>query len=123
MLKQQLVSRFDYSILSIFRMIDKYGHGKLNADNLRIFLAKFECSSELEHSDITNWIKRFDRDVDGGLNFVDVVNALQTLTNYAPKRVDKANDISRLQNEQREELLRAGLDSRANSTTMIRMDD
>ena len=112
MLKQQLVSRFDYSILSIFRMIDKYGHGKLNADNLRIFLAKFECSSELEHSDITNWIKRFDRDVDGGLNFVDVVNALQTLTNYAPKRVDKANDISRLQNEQREELLRAGLDSR-----------
>ena len=38
LLKQQLVSKFDYSILSIFRMIDKYAHGKINADNLRVFL-------------------------------------------------------------------------------------
>ena len=76
LLKQQLVSRFDYSILSIFRMIDKYSHGKINADNLRIFLAKHACASELEHTDIANWIRRYDKDVDGGLKFVDVVNAL-----------------------------------------------
>lgn len=96
MAKQQLVSRFDYSILSIFRLIDKYGHGKLNADNLRVFLAQFECAQEIEHEDIVNWIKRFDKDVDGGLNFVDVVSALQTLTNYQPKKVDRANDMSRI---------------------------
>lgn len=72
----------------------------MNADNLRIFLANFDYTEELEHTDIVNWIKRFDKDVDGGLNFVDVVNALQTLTNYAPKKVDRANDASRIQNEQ-----------------------
>jgi len=44
LLKQQLVSRFDYSILSIFRLIDRYSHGKINADNLRIFLARHNCA-------------------------------------------------------------------------------
>lgn len=87
MLKQQLVSRFDYSILTIFRLMDKYAHGKINADNLRVFLSKFDCAAEVEHTDIVNWIRRFDKDVDGGLKFVDLVNALQTMTNYQPKEV------------------------------------
>ena len=26
------------------------------------------------------WVQRFDKDVDGGLNFVELVNALQTIT-------------------------------------------
>ena len=76
LLKQQLVSKFDYSILSIFRMIDQYAHGKINSDNLRVFLSSFDCAAELEHSDIVNWIRRFDKDVDGGLKFVDLINAL-----------------------------------------------
>ena len=96
-----MVSRFDYSILSIFRMIDKYAHGKVNSDNLRVFLARFSCAAELEHTDIVNWIRRFDKDVDGGLKFVDLVNAMQTLTNYQPKTVEKANDTSKLQEEYR----------------------
>ena len=57
-------------------MIDKYSHGKINADNLRIFLAKHNCAQEVEHTDIENWIRRFDKDVDGSLKFVDLVNAL-----------------------------------------------
>ena len=81
-------------------MIDKYSHGKVNADNLRIFLAKHACASELEHSDVTNWIRRYDKDVDGGLKFVDMVNALQTMTNFQPHSVKQANDLSRTQNEQ-----------------------
>ena len=104
MLKQQLVSQFDYSILSIFRMIDKYAHGKINCDNLRVFLSKFACASEIEHVDIVNWIKRYDKDVDGGLKFVDLVNALQTMTNYQPKSVQRANDLSRTQEEERERM-------------------
>ena len=44
LLKQQLVSRFDYSILSIFRIIDKYSHGVVNSDNLRVFLSQHECA-------------------------------------------------------------------------------
>ena len=95
LLKQQLVSRFDYSILAIFRLIDKYGHGKINADNLRVFLGHHECASEVTHEDIVAWIRRYDKDVDGGLKFVDLVNALQTMTNYHPRNVQKANDITR----------------------------
>ena len=92
LLKQQLVSRFDYSILSIFRLIDRYAHGKINSDNLRVFLAEHTCASELHHEDIVNYIRRFDRDVDGGLKFIDLVNALQTMTNFNPKRVTHANN-------------------------------
>ena len=97
LMKQQLVSQFDYSVLSIFRAIDRYAHGKVNADNLRLFLRGFECSKALDESDISTWIARFDRDVDGGLDFVDLVNALQTMTNYQPKVVQRANGTGALE--------------------------
>ena len=99
-MKQQLVSQFDYSVLSIFRAIDKYAHGKVNADNLRLFLRRFECSKTLDESDIRAWISRYDRDVDGGLDFVDLVNALQTMTNYQPKVVQRANGTGVLEEPQ-----------------------
>ena len=63
-------------------MIDKYAHGQINGDNLRLFLRQFECSKELSQTDISSWIARYDRDVDGGLDFSDLIGALQTLTNY-----------------------------------------
>jgi len=72
-------------------MIDKYSHGKINADNLRVFLSQHECASELQHEDIVSYIRRYDKDVDGGLKFVDLVNALQTMTNFNPKKVHNAN--------------------------------
>lgn len=81
-LKQELYSQFDYSILSIFRAIDQFSHGKITADNLRVFLHGFECAAELADEDVTSWIRRFDLDADGGLTFGDLVNALQTMTNY-----------------------------------------
>lgn len=36
----------------------------------------------MTEDDISNWIRRFDRDVDGALKFFDFINALQTVTNY-----------------------------------------
>ena len=68
---------------------------------MRVFLSKFACASEIEHVDIVNWIKRYDKDVDGSLKFVDLVNALQTMTNYQPKSVQRANNLSRTQEEER----------------------
>lgn len=82
-LKQDLINQFDYSILSIFRSIDQFSHGKITSDNLRTFLLNFECAANLQDEDIKNWIRRFDRDCDGGLLFADLVTALQTMTNYA----------------------------------------
>jgi hypothetical protein len=39
----------------------------------------------LGEEDIAAWISRFDKNVDGGLTFGDVVGALQTMTNYVRK--------------------------------------
>ena len=46
-LKQDLINQFDYSILSIFRAIDQFSHGKITSDNLRTFLLNFDCASQL----------------------------------------------------------------------------
>ena len=75
-LKQDLINQFDYSILSIFRAIDQFSHGKITSDNLRTFLLNFDCAAQLQDEDVRNWIRRFDRDCDGGLLFADLVNAL-----------------------------------------------
>jgi len=100
-------------------MIDKYSHGVVNSDNMRVFLSQHECAQELEHTDIVNYIKRFDKDVDGGLKFVDLVNALQTMTNYNPKSVHNANNDSRVQADARAQMAEYGIMSR--STTASRM--
>ena len=63
-------------MLEIFRHIDQYAHGKVNMDNLRLFLANFECAQDLDERDLSNWIRRYDTDVDGGLSFIDLVNSL-----------------------------------------------
>ena len=98
-------------------MIDKYAHGKINADNLRVFLAQHDCACEIEHTDITTWIRRFDKDVDGGLKFVDLVTAMQTMTNYNPKNVQRANDMSRQDEQNREEMYNIGM-NQASGTTL-----
>ena len=54
----------------------------MTPDNLRIFLSDFECSIGLTQTDITNWIKRYDTDVDSKLTFIDFVNALSIATSY-----------------------------------------
>lgn len=78
-MKHRLVAQHDYSILAVFRLIDQYSHGKVTTDNLRIFLSKFDCCADLTESDLKAWIARHDKDVDGGLNFVELIGALQTI--------------------------------------------
>jgi len=73
---------FDYSILSIFRYIDQFSHGSINIDNMRTFLKRFPCASVLEEEDIGNWIRRYDKDIDGGLKFTDLCTALSCVMNY-----------------------------------------
>lgn len=68
--------QFDYSCLAIFRAIDQFGHGTINVDNLRTFIKQFDCATLLEEDDLKNWIRRFDKDVDGGLKFSDFIMAL-----------------------------------------------
>ena len=51
----------------------------------------FEFTVDVNDFDLANWIRRFDKDVDGKLQFVDLVNALSTMTSYQAKAVTQAN--------------------------------
>ena len=92
-LKQQLLTRFDYSALSIFRAIDQFGHGKITKDNLRVWLWNFEESRGLTEKDVKAWIAKWDRDNDGALGFYDLVKALQTMTPYKRQKIDIAQPV------------------------------
>jgi len=51
-------------MFEIFRAIDKYSHGKINCDNLRVFFRNFDFCMNIEEEDMINWIRKYDRDVD-----------------------------------------------------------
>lgn len=69
-------------MFEIFRAIDKYSHGKINCDNLRVFFRNFDFCMNIEEEDMINWIRKYDRDVDSQLDYSDFVTALSPLCNY-----------------------------------------
>jgi len=72
-------------MLEIFRHIDQFAHGNINADNLRVFFRNFEFCNDLEEEDLLNWIRRYDRDVDMKLDYSDFVNSLGPYCQYTQK--------------------------------------
>jgi Ca2+-binding EF-hand superfamily protein len=70
------MSMDDFSLLEIFRHIDQFAHGNINSDNLRVFFKGFDFAADLEETDVQNWIRRYDRDVDGKLDYSDFVTSL-----------------------------------------------
>lgn len=54
----------------------------MNSDNLRVFFKGFEFCADLEETDIQNWIRRYDRDVDGRLDYSDFVTSLGPYCQY-----------------------------------------
>jgi len=49
---------------------------------MRSFLKNFPCAAALDEDDITSWIRRYDKDIDGGLKFTDLCTALSCVMNY-----------------------------------------
>ena len=84
-LKQELMSFQDFSMLEIFRHIDQFAHGHINSDNLRVFFRSFEFCSDLDEEDLLNWIRRYDRDVDQKLDYADFVTSLGPYCQYTQK--------------------------------------
>jgi Ca2+-binding EF-hand superfamily protein len=75
----------DFSMLEIFRHIDQYAHGTINADNLRVFFTGYSFCNDMDEEDILNWIRRYDRDVDSKLDFADMVTGLSPFCQYSQK--------------------------------------
>jgi hypothetical protein len=103
-MKQALMSMEDFSLLEIFRHIDQFAHGTINADNLRVFFRGFDFASDLEEEDIQNWIRRYDRDVDQRLDFADFVTSLGPFCNYNQKAqdLDEKKETTIVEDEQME---------------------
>lgn len=72
-------------MLEIFRCIDQYAHGYINNDNLRVFLKGFDFTYDLDETDMANYIRRYDRDVDKQLDYSDFVRALGPFCQYNQK--------------------------------------
>ncbi len=72
-------------MLEIFRHIDRYAHGTINADNLRVFFRSFDFCSDLDEEDVLNWLRRYDRDVDQKLDYADFVTSLGPYCQYTQK--------------------------------------
>ena len=75
-------------MLEIFRHIDQFAHGNINTDNLRVFFKSWDFCADLEESDMKNWIRRYDRDVDGKLDYSDFVTSLGPYCQYR-KRAER----------------------------------
>ena len=73
----------DYSSLEIFRAIDQFAHGSVNTDNLRVFFLNFPFCNDLDEADLKNWLRRYDRDADGKLDYADFVRSLGPYCNYS----------------------------------------
>lgn len=80
-----MLSYNDYSSLEIFRAVDQFAHGNVNCDNLRVFFLNFPFCGDLEENDLKNWIRRYDRDADGKLDYADFVRSLAPYCNYSQK--------------------------------------
>lgn len=94
-LKQELMGYQDYSMLEIFRTIDKFAHGFVNTDNLRVFFKDFDFCSDLDEEDLLNWIRRYDRDVDLQLDYADFVKSLGPYCQYTQRAENLSNFLSR----------------------------
>jgi len=81
-------------MLGIFRAIDQFSNGKLNGDNVRVFLRNFDCNTQVSDDDIRMWIRRYDTNVDAALDFADVVSAFTQLGPYKRKKASKQSTSS-----------------------------
>lgn len=79
----------DFSSLEIYTAIDKFGHGVVNADNLRVFLKEFACSNQVKHEELQGLIRRFDKNVDGGLTLNELICVLQPMNPAVEKNPAK----------------------------------
>lgn len=56
--------------------------------SLRCFLRKYEVGTKLDEEDLTNLVRKYDRDVDQGWSFREFMKCLQPLLQYHQKAKD-----------------------------------
>lgn len=87
MLKQQLASRYDFSLDLLFKTVDDWNYKYIDQTNLKRFLIK--CSVLPNDHLLVAVIRRIDLDADAKLNFKEFIDAIRPIENFTIKRVYK----------------------------------
>ena len=87
-LKQQLASRYDYSLDMLFKSVDDWNYKYIDQINLKRFLIK--CGIIPNDNLLISIIRRMDLDADAKLNLKEFIDAVRPVENFTQKKASKA---------------------------------
>ena len=87
-LKQQLASRYDYSLDMLFKSVDDWNYKYIDQINLKRFLIK--CGIIPNDNLLISIIRRMDLDADAKLNLKEFIDAVRPVENFTQKKANKA---------------------------------
>lgn len=79
-LKQQLASRYDYSLDMLFKSVDDWNYKYIDQINLKRFLIK--CGIIPNDNLLISIIRRMDLDADAKLNLKEFIDAVRPVENF-----------------------------------------
>lgn len=85
-LKQQLATRYDYSLELLFKSIDDWNYKYVDQINLKRFMIK--CSVLPNDNLLLAIIRRMDLDADAKLNFREFIDAIRPIENFTAKQAN-----------------------------------
>ena len=92
-IKQQLASRYDYSLDLLFKNVDDWNYKYIDQINLKRFLIK--CGVIPHDSLLLAIIRRMDLDADAKLNMREFIDAVRPIEGYTQKQARKSAGKSR----------------------------
>jgi hypothetical protein len=94
-LKQQLASRYDFSLDMLFRAIDDWNYKYVDQLNLKRFLIK--CSVLPHDNLLVAIIRRMDLDADAKLNFKEFIDGVRPIENFTVHKITKPSVLESMQ--------------------------
>ena len=85
-MKQQLASRYDYSLDVLFKSIDDWNYKYIDQINLKRFLIK--CGVLPTDNLLLAIIRRMDLDADAKLNLKEFIDSVRPIENFTVKKVN-----------------------------------
>lgn len=86
-MKQQLASRYDYNLETLFRSVDDWNYKFIDQLNLKRFLIK--CSVLATDNLLLSIIRRIDLDADNKLNLKEFIDAIRPIETFSTKKASK----------------------------------
>lgn len=119
-LKQQLASRYDYSLEQLFKAVDDWNYKYVDQTNLKRFLIK--CSVLPNQNLLISIIRRIDLDADAKLNFKEFIDAIRPVETFTVKKSTKPSVRARPKSSMMKDRRSRRIDVSTGSRTMTDFD-